>query len=166
MRATPRARIRAGEDRNPCYVACVHDKSRVAAILREIRARAGLSQEAIGLLAGVNRSTVNRWMNEHSRPELDQGLDAVRRHRPRPPRAHRPGSRAFRGPPAYAGPASCPDTRPAIVRDNWQHETVRTIWQNGLAEADRLEMVSFYLAILTRSAGKEADVRDITRGNS
>ena len=151
--------------RNPCYVACVHDKSRVAAILREIRARAGLSQEAIGLLAGVNRSTVNRWMNEHSRPEFDQlrmlSGGIARDH----PELTGLAAELFEAA-GYDGASVVPDTRPAIVRDNWQHETVRTIWQNGLAEADRLEMVSFYLAILTRSAGKEADVRDITRGNS
>ena len=51
--------------RNPCYVACVHDKSRVAAILRGIRGRKALD------IAAVVATIVNlSWLAHDHRDRL------------------------------------------------------------------------------------------------
>lgn len=47
----------------------MHNPRRFAALLRDIQACAGLSQESIGRLAGANRSTVNRWMRGKQQPQ-------------------------------------------------------------------------------------------------
>jgi transcriptional regulator with XRE-family HTH domain len=149
-----------------CYVACMHDKTRVARVLREISDESGLSQEGIGALAGVNRSTVNRWMNEHSRPEFDQlrllSGGIAREH----PELVSLAAELLEAA-GYDGASVVPDTRPQVVRDNWDQETVRHLWQNdAFPEDTRTRMIEFFLALARESAGRgDAEVTELRRAN-
>jgi transcriptional regulator with XRE-family HTH domain len=124
-----------------------------------------MSQEAIGTLAGVNRSTVNRWMNGHSRPEFDQlrllSGGIAREH---PELVGLAGNLLEAA--GYDGASVVPDTRPEIVRANWHQDTVRHLWQNdALPEDKRVEMIEFYLVMIDRLGSKDAEVRQLRTGN-
>lgn len=123
-----------------------------------------MSQEAIGALAGVNRSTVNRWMNGHSRPEFDQLRllsGGIAREYPELVGLASDLLEAA----GYDGASVVPDTRPEIVRANWEHETVRHLWQRDeVAEEERVTLISFFLAVLKGTSGQDAEVKKFRSG--
>lgn len=97
---------------------------------RDVAARAGRSYEALRLLrsgaGGINELTAvqfSRALEWKSRSILD----ILAGGNPEPEE-------------------SGPDTRPQIVRDNWDDENIRKLWSLTVSESQRLSLVEDFLA--------------------